>query len=118
MHWQTNKMIQRLSKIKGIKSIKSGGYGGDYDTNQLEIKIDKGETLYLCGFRHGGRPTLTALERDDCKDIDFLELTAGFDSRGGVEGCKKPNTFTVYGKIKISLERLNVDVAGHYDEYW
>ena len=111
-------MIQRLSKIKGIKSIKPDGFGGDWDTNGLEIKVEKGETLFLSGFRCGSKPTLTDAERDDCKDIDFLELTAGNDSRGGVEGCTKPNTFTVYGKIKISLEKLNVTVADSYEEYW
>src|SRR5579875_2413732 len=81
-NWNTEKIIKDLSELlPNSKKIQDLGQGGDYDTDNIFIKFNgTKDGLYLCGFTPQVR-----CENPGNAEIDYVEVTDGVDSQGGLK---------------------------------
>lgn len=112
--WNTEKIIKELTeKIPEISKIVNNGQGGDYDTDNLYIKI-KGsrDTLYVRGFTPQVRCTTP-----NNAQVEIIEITDGLDSRGGLNSNNE-NFAKLFVQVRKYFERKNFETANSIDEYF
>jgi hypothetical protein len=80
-NWNTEKIMKDLSDLMpNAKDIQNLGQGGDYDTDNIFIKFHgTKDGLYLCGFNPE-----TLCTTPENAEVDYVEVTDGKDSQGGL----------------------------------
>jgi len=78
--WNTNTITNDLKNIVGVINIKNLGAQGKADTDNLVLEFGGVEDkLFVCGFSD-----TTELNDSTNECIDFVELTDGLNSSGGL----------------------------------
>jgi hypothetical protein len=113
-NWNTEKIISELTKkISNIEKIRNMGQGGDYDTDNLSVKI-KGskDVLYLCGFTPKVRCTTP-----ENAEVEIIQITDGLDSRGGLNSNNE-NLAVAFVQIRKFFEKKGFSTANTIKEYF
>lgn len=80
MKWVTSAVMALLCDPKWV--IEAVGQGGDWDTNNLCLRLigDEDNRLFVRGFNPANTPTV---DTPDDAEIEMVEVKDGADSRGG-----------------------------------
>jgi hypothetical protein len=112
--WNTEKIISDLNKkITNIEKIINSGQGGDYDTDNLIIKV-KGskDVLYICGFT----PQVYCTTPENA-EVEIIQITDGLDSRGGLNSNNE-NLAVAFVQIRKYFEKKGFSTANTIKEYF
>jgi len=114
-HWKTDEIVTAIEALPHVESVERDGPGGDHDTTNLYITIENGDTaLHVAGYPS----TEDCLERhewDDRANCEFVVITDGNDSRGGLHS-DNDNVALVYNKLRQYFRKNNFCVINHYNE--
>lgn len=118
-HWKTNEIKAAIEAMPLVKKVKVNPPGGDYDTNQLCVSVEgASDQLWVRGF--GSCEEIIeelGATRDDVPDCEFVELTDGLTSHGGLNSSQE-NVGTVYAKIHYYLKNRGFDVVRTYKDFF
>lgn len=114
-HWKTDEIVAAIKKMPHVESVERQAPGGDHDTRNLYISIEDGDV----GLNVSGYPStedcLEPHEWDDRANCEFVEITDGQDSRGGLNSFNE-NVGLVYIKLRAYFDKNHFCVINHYDE--
>lgn len=115
-HWNSSAIIKALEQLDGVVKVKNLGQGGDVDTDNLEIVVNKSpDSLYVCGFVHSQPESIILTPSDS--PVELIELTDGKDSRGGLHSGNK-NTAAVYGAVHSWFIQQGFEVVPQLKDYF
>jgi len=112
--WNTEKVIKELSaKCPHVTKIINDGQGGDYDTDNIVIKV-KGtkDSLFICGFT----PNIQCTTPDNA-EVEIVAVTDGLDSRGGLNSNNE-NLALTFVQVRSYFEKKGFTTANTIDEYF
>lgn len=115
-HWNSGTIKTELERYGQVSSVTINSPGGDVDTEKLVVSvINGGDALHVCGFSTDD----DFWKKPDKGDIyvDFIELTDGMDSRGGLNS-NSTNTALAYVAIREYFQNRGADVVPSMDEYF
>ena len=117
VRWNTEKVMDAVQAALPDAEVENTGFGGDFDTDNLQVKLPCGETIHLCGFITNGYFDKETEKPHDV-DIELVELTCGHDSRGGTFGVRNPEAIVAYGKLNAALVGLGFTVVPCMEDYF
>jgi len=109
MRWVTDKIVKLLREPP--VRISTVGAGGDYDTNNIVLSINA-ETLFVCGFT-----TKTAIVNENDCDVEYVEVSDGQDSRGGLNSRNK-SFCVLYANVVSKLRKEGFEVVPNMEDYF
>lgn len=109
MKWNTNRIVEQIKNLPGVKKVLAHEPGGDYDTENLVICGLGKSKVYLCGYNRNGATNPNEME------IEALELRDGCDSQGGLASDNK-NVIELYCTIRSFVSKLDVNVIDSWEE--
>ena len=113
MYWNTKNVVADLSKLATVGKVMVSTSGGDYDTENLRIFPKAGgDPMYVCGFNTGKEQTTP-----DNVEVEFVELTDGFDSRGGLNS-DNPNTGKLWLDLRTYFRSQGAKVVPQMRDYF
>lgn len=113
MLWVTTKIAADLSQIAGVKSTKVVGPGGDYDTQAVVVGvIGSSARFWIRGYP---KNLEDCIENVTNVEVEYIEVTDGEDSRGGLNSSNK-DAAKVYVGLRQYFLQLGGDVINHHDE--
>ena len=114
-YWKTDKIVAAIEKMPHVESVKLQRPGGDHDTRNLVITIKDGDAnLFVAGYPS----TEDCLERhewDDRANCEFVSITDGWDSLGGLNS-DNDNVAFVFNKLRQYFRKNHFSVISHYNE--
>lgn len=111
-HWKTADVVKDLAALSPlITKVESFGPGGDYDTDNIIVRISEGDPLYVNGFPS----TEEVCESPSDVVCQYIELKDGRYSDGGLHSTKD-NTVDVYAAIYKYFAKFDVSIIRHYKE--
>ena len=113
MKWNTQKVVDDLIHIDLVTSVNAHPPGGDHDSETVTVEV-KGceDILHVCAFD----PEKDTTNPSD-EDFDFIQLTDGMDSRGGLNSHEE-NLGLVYLKVRKYFHDAGFDVVATLDDYF
>jgi len=113
MKWNTRNVAADLEKINLVTAVHITEPGGDHDTDKILVEVRGCEDmLFVCGFEVENDMT----NQSDC-DCEFIQLTDGQDSRGGLNSDEE-NVGLVYLRVRKYFRDLGFDVVATMDDYF
>ena len=113
MRWNSRNVAADLEKINLVTAVHIQEPGGDVDTDNILVEVRGCEDLlFVCGFDVEN----DTVNQSDC-DCEFIQLTDGQDSRGGLNSDEE-NLGLVYLKIRKYFRDLGFDVVNTMDDYF
>lgn len=114
-HWKTDEIVAAIEKMLLVESVKTKPPGGDYDTTNLFITIEDGDaSLYVAGYP-SVQDCLERHEWDDRENCEFVSITDGQDSRGGLNS-RDDNVISVFYSLDKYFRKNHFCVIRHYNE--
>ena len=115
-NWNSNKVAAAIQAVLPGATVSVRGHsGGDYDTRPVLVGIGN-ESFFISGF-----DTQNPVNNSTTAVVEFVELTDGQDSRGGLNS-KTPEMIRAYAEIRIALEQLlaytDTFIADTCDDYF
>ena len=115
-NWDSNKVAAAIQAVLPGAAVRVRGHsGGDYDTRPVLVGIGN-ESFFTSGF-----DTQNPVNNSDTAAVEFVELTDGQDSRGGLNSST-PEMIRAYAEIRIVLEQLLADtdtfITDTYEDYF
>lgn len=108
--WNTAELLRDLPALcADIKKITAEPPRGDYDTTNLIVKIDKGDSLYICGVP-SQEDILDSSKYDDADDCEFVVLNDGLEETEALLS-KKHTTAKCYVEIRQYFIDRGADVV-------
>ena len=114
-HWNTDDIIEAIKAEFPTSQVANHGSGGDVDTDNLQVIFPGGGSLRIRGFNTDNYST--AATPSDV-DVEMVELSAGKDSRGGLQGVRDPEVSLAYGKLHAMLVTLGFSVVPCLNDYF
>ena len=111
--WKTDEIVAAAKIAVPDMAVVYAGPGGDVDTDEVRVTFPNG-CLRIRGFVVDG---YLKDNRSDV-DVDMVELSAGEDSRGGLNGVRDTERVLAYGKLHAMLVERGFDVVPCLGDYF
>lgn len=111
--WETDKVVEDLKKLTDVNNVKNVGPGGDYDTSELVVRVK--DIPHDCLYVRGFYSTEEGISDPDHSPIQWVQITDGLDSRGGLNSTNK-TIAKVFFEIRQYFVDRNVKIIDHYDQ--
>ena len=115
-HWNTQDLLKKLSGLG--QGAQATGFGGDYDTNTIEVSYNMSKRFYIQGW--DPEKCLTAAERDDV-DVGMITCYDGQYQDQAVSSAD-PNMIQLYADIfkvlKKETKNTETGITHHYKQFF
>jgi len=114
--WVTKEIVKDLKEILGGKyRISNDGQGGDVDTDNLYIKVNKEDHIHVRGFSPNVNGVYVTTP-SNC-DVTHVEVTDGKDSSGGLSSYEL-DTAWVYAIVRKYFDSKGFFVVDCLKDYY